>query len=126
MAGLACSPRDLAPHSRTEIGEALEDAGLRVCDSDQTPSGLSGTDEVVQLDVAVERCGSDVNGNDRGRHVDERRRTRPPRRRPPRRAAPRFADAVWKYGTTMVLIAGVPDDDVVDRVQDAMTTLGVG
>ena len=39
---------------------------------------------------------------------------------------PRFADAVWKYGTTMVLIAGVPDDDVVDRVQEAMTTLGAG
>ena len=76
--------------------------------------------------MAVERCGSDMTGKlvvATSTSEDARDRLVAALLAVP---APRFADAVWKYGTTMVLIAGVPDDDVVDRVQEAMTTLGAG
>ncbi len=126
MAGLACSPREVDQRSRTEIGEALEQAGLRICSTDQTPSGLAGTDEIVRLDVAVERCGTDATGDivvATTPSEAERERLLSALLAVPR---PRFADAVWKFGTTMVLVSGVPDDDVVDRVQEAMRSLGAG
>ena len=37
---------------------------------------------------------------------------------------PRFADAVWRLGATTVLLSGVPDDEVVVRVGQAMKDLG--
>ena len=124
MAGLACSPREVGQRTRTEIEEALEQAGLRICNTDQTSSGLEGTEEIVRLDVAVERCGSDATGNivvATAPSEAERDRLLSALLAVPR---PRFADAVWKFGTTMVLLSGVPDDDVVDRLQEAMSSLG--
>ena len=120
----SCSPTDAAPRSREEVVGALESAGLRVCTTDDAPSGIDGVVDARELAVAVGSCDSGATGrvvvatlqdeDDRDRIIAALLAVH----------RPRFADGVWTMGTTTVAISGVPDDEVVERVGRAMDALG--
>ena len=124
LAATACSPSDSDPRTREDVIAALEDVGLRVCRTDESPAALDGADQIARVDVAVGSCDSDATGQvviathpsegDQDRLVSAVLAV-------PR---PRFADAVWTFGTTTVALSGVPDDEVVDLVGQAMKDLG--
>jgi hypothetical protein len=124
LAALACSPSDSELRTREDVIAALEGVGLRVCTTDESPTALDGAEQIARVDVAVGSCDSDAAGqvviathpseDDQDRLVSAVLAV-------PR---PRFADAVWTLGTTTVALSGVPDDEVVDLVGQAMKDLG--
>jgi hypothetical protein len=124
LAAVACSPSDSELRSREDVIAALESVGLRVCRTDESPTDLDGVEQIARVDVAVGSCDSDATGQvviATHASEDDRDRLVSPLIAVTR---PRFADALWRLGTTTVLISEVPDDDIVDRVGQAMNDLG--
>ena len=124
LAAVACSPADSELRSRDDVIAALESVGLRVCTTDESPTDLDGAEQIARIDVAVGSCDSDATGQvviATHASEDDRDRLVSPLLAVTR---PRFADAVWRLGTTTVLLSGVPDDEVVDLVGQAMHDLG--
>jgi hypothetical protein len=124
LTALACSPSDSELRSRDDVITALEGVGLRVCTTDESPTDLDGVEQIARVDVAVGSCDSDATGQvviATHASEDDGDRLVSPLLAVTR---PRFADAVWRLGTTTVLLSGVPDDEVVDRVGQAMNDLG--
>jgi hypothetical protein len=121
---VACSPSDSPQRSRDDVIAALEGVGLRVCTTDESATNLDGAEQISRVDVAAGTCDSDATGQvviATHPSEDERDRLVAPLLAVTR---PRFADAVWRLGTTTVLLSGVPDDEVVDLVGEAMHDLG--
>jgi hypothetical protein len=120
----ACTPDDGDDRSRGDIEAALRNTGMTVCGTNEDPVDLDGVESAVELDLAVGSCESGRTGQIViATHPSESERDRVDNAvlAVPR---PRFADALWKLGSTTVVLTGVPDDDVVERVQDAMEALG--
>ena len=47
---------------RDDVIAALEDVGLRVCTTDESPTALDGAEQIARVDVAVGSCDSDATG----------------------------------------------------------------
>jgi hypothetical protein len=120
----ACAPGTGDTHSVAEIGQAIAAAGLVTCATDGPSPGPAGTPAVTSIDVALESC----DGGPPGRVVVATHESTDARDRVVRgivsQIRPRFGDAVWTFGTTSVLLSGPTSDEVVDRLQDAMASLG--
>jgi hypothetical protein len=124
VAVAACAPGEGDPHSVAEIEQAISAAGLVTCATDGPTPGPAGTPAVISLDVAVGTC----DGGPPGRLVLATHESSAARDRVLRgvvsQTRPRFADAVWTFGTTTVLLSGPTSDEVVSHLQDAMAALG--
>ena len=120
----ACAPGEGDPHSVAEIEQAISAAGLVTCATDGPSPGPAGTAAIISLDVAVGTC----EGGPPGRLVLATHESDDARDRVVRgivsQTRPRFADAVWTFGTTTVLLSGPTSDEVVSHLQDAMAALG--
>ena len=107
-----------------DVIAALEGVGLRVCTTDESPTALDGVEQIARVDVAVGSCDSNATGEvviATHASEDDRDRLVSPLLAVPAPASPMrcggWAQRPW-------LLSGVPDDEVVDLVGEAMHDLG--
>jgi hypothetical protein len=125
LAMAACTARaEFDERSFEAIEPVLDSDGLHVCRTVETPDGLanqavrSATYEVAldcagedSVDVVVDEYDS-ADARDaaiRGFEVQTR---------------PRASGAAWTFGSTTVFVLGTADDDVFERITQALDALG--